>query len=211
MRTHEHEIQYRGENLISKMAEAPFFICGCGALGSNLIFNMVRQGFKKISVIDFDRVEKHNIQTQAFGLRDVGMHKAKVLSHNVFYNLDISVEGHIKKLDESNIKKYLLPKNIVVDTFDNSESRGLVTEYCKDKGLDCLHIGLYKDYAEVIWNESYRVPKNTNALDVCEYPLARNIIMMAVAVGAEVLIKYLQTDEKRSYTITLGDFKISEV
>ncbi len=36
-------------------------ICGTGALGSHLADNLVRQGARKLAVIDCDRVEQHNI------------------------------------------------------------------------------------------------------------------------------------------------------
>jgi len=76
--------------------------------------------------------------------------------------------------------------------------------------VDCLHVGLAKDYAEVIWNESYRVPRDTTGPDVCEYPMARNIIMLAATVATEVIIRYAVTKQKKGYVITLGDFKIEE-
>jgi hypothetical protein len=63
--------------------------------------------------------------------------------------------------------------------------------------------------AEVTWNEVYRVPTNVKGMDVCEYPLARNIVMLAVTVATEVLIRYVDTGRKESYIITLGDLKVS--
>jgi molybdopterin/thiamine biosynthesis adenylyltransferase len=44
----------------------------------------------------------------------------------------------------------------VVDTFDNAASRQLVQEQCRSRGLPCLHVGLFADYGEVVWDECYR-------------------------------------------------------
>lgn len=211
MNTLVHEQVYRGEALLEKMAAQPFVICGAGAVGSNLVNNMTRQGFQKLTVIDMDRVEDHNRHTQVWTRRDQGQLKAAMLKNHVFMNMGISIEAVSRKLEESNVKKMLPKGSIVVDGFDNMESRKVVTDHCKSNGIECLHVGLAADYAEVIWNERYHVPKNVVAQDVCEYPLARNVIVIAAAVATECLIRYLSTGEKRNYMITLGDLKIEEL
>jgi len=208
MNTLVHEEQYRGEELLKKMEEKAYVICGVGAIGSNLVNNMVRQGFKKISVIDFDRVDDHNRHTQLWGRRHIGQLKANMLKNIIYENMGVQIDTIPKKLEEGNLKKFLGQGSVIVDGFDNSESRALVAEYATKTGADCLHVGLYQDYAEIVWNEDYRVPKNVQAKDVCEYPLARNVILMAVAVATEVLIRHLDTGVKENYEITLKDFSI---
>ncbi len=72
------------------------------------------------------------------------------------------------------------------------------------RGIPCLHIGLDADYAEAIWNDGYRVPAGSDE-DPCDHPLARNIVLLAVAVAAEVLVRFAALEERRSYTMTLKD------
>ena len=211
MNTLVHEEQYRGPDLLKKMAEREFTICGAGAIGSNLIENMARQGFRKIGVIDMDRVDDHNRHTQAYGRRDIGQFKAAALKSRIYDQMGVSIETAAKKLDGTNVKKLLSKESIVVDGFDNSESRGLVAEFCLKNGIVCLHAGLYKDYAEIHWNGGYRVPEPVKGLDVCEYPLARNIILMAVSIATEVLIRYLDRGIQENYAVTLGDFRVEKL
>ena len=45
--------------------------------------------------------------------------------------------------------------------------------------------------------------------DICDYPLARNLVMMTVSMLAEVAIGFVVTGERRGYALTLGDLKIS--
>jgi molybdopterin-synthase adenylyltransferase len=218
MNTLIHEEVYRGKKLLEKMAEQHITVCGCGAVGSNLIDNMVRQGFKNLTVVDFDRIEDHNRHTQIWDKRVLGSLKVAAMKNHVFNVMsDVTFEPWPRKLDETNIKKLLgsgpSPKGIAIDTividgFDNSASRKLVTEHCKFLKTDCLHIGLYKDYAEIIWNDFYKPPEPSAAADVCEYPLARNVILMATAVATDVLIRFLESGVKENYSITLKDFKI---
>jgi len=211
MNTLIHEEKFRGKTLLQKMAEQDFIVCGAGAIGSNLIETMARQGFKKFTVIDFDRIDDHNRNTQIYGRRDIGQLKVNALKSRIYDLMGVTVEAVSKKLEASNVKKLLAAGSIVIDGFDNSESRRLVTDHCLLNKIDCLHVGLYKDCAEIHWNEGYRVPDPVKGLDVCEYPLARNIILMAVTVAAEVIIRYLEKRVAKNYVITLGDMKISSI
>jgi len=73
---------------------------------------------------------------------------------------------------------------------------------------------LFEDYGEVYWNNQYKVPRNSedNDQDVCDYPLARNIIVLTVAVLAEEILNYcLATKPRRNnWTITLKDLTITK-
>jgi len=209
--TFTHEEVYRGEDMLKKMAEVPLSFCGAGAIGSNMCVNLIRQGFKNASVIDFDRVDDHNRHTQVYGRRDIGQLKVVMLKNRIYTDMGVMIGDISIKLTEDNIKKLVDTYPLVIDGFDNSESRRIVTDYCTKNNVDCLHVGLYQDYAEVIWNEGYRVPDDTKALDVCEYPLARNVIMMAVAVASESVIRFVSTGVKESYYITLKDLKITRI
>lgn len=211
MNTLIHEEKYRGDDLLKKMAEQEFIVCGAGALGSNIVENMARQGFKKFTVIDFDRVDDHNRHTQAYDRRDVGQLKVAALKSKIFNIMGFSITDIAKKLEESNLKKYLKKDSLIIDGFDNSESRGLITKYCLENNILCLHAGLYKDYAEIKWNPVYRVPNPVKGLDVCEYPLARNIVMMASIVTIETIISYLELGVFNNFAITLKDLTISPI
>jgi molybdopterin-synthase adenylyltransferase len=209
MNTLVHEEKYRGEKLLKKIAECDLTFCGVGAIGSNLMDNMARQGFKKFTAIDYDRVEDHNRNTQLWGRRDIGQLKVAAMKTAIFNAMGLTITDVSRKLEPSNVDKYLKKGTLVIDGFDNTESRALVTEHCRNNSIMCLHVGLYQDTAEITWNSVYRVPQPVKGLDVCEYPLARNIILMAITVATECVIRYLDTGVQESYTITLGDFKVS--
>lgn len=209
MRTLEHEIVYRGEEVIESIGKLPVVVCGVGAIGSNLVDNMVRQGFRDITVIDDDRIEEHNRHTQVWQRRDVGSLKVQAMKSHVFNAMQVSIKDQKLRLTGSTAKKLLPKDSLVIDGFDNSESRQVVKDYCEANDIDCLHVGLFENYAEVIWNESYLVPGDAQAADVCEYPLARNVILLAISVATDVVIRYVASGEREQYTITLKDFRIS--
>ena len=83
-------------------------------------------------------------------------------------------------------------------------------DYADRTGTTCLHAGLSTDYAEVIWNEVYRVPSDVND-DVCDYPLARNLVMLTMAVACEAIVSFVATGEQRHFTITLKDLSVQSL
>ena len=104
--------------------------------------------------------------------------------------------------------RLLRDADVVLDVFDNSAARQAVFDACAATDTPCLHAGLSPDYAEVIWNERYRVPSDAHD-DVCDYPLARNLVMLTVSVLAEVVIGFATTEQRRGFALTLGDLKVS--
>jgi molybdopterin/thiamine biosynthesis adenylyltransferase len=205
-----HEALYRGPEAMQKLGEVKIALCGAGALGSLLTDNLLRQGLRHLTVIDFDRVEVHNAGTQLYGKSDVGAFKVDVLRAHCYRATGVEINTYAKRLDERTVKKYLRGADLVLDTFDNSVSRRVVTGYCKVEQVACLHMGMNADYGEVRWNEGYRVPKDVLEGDVCDYPLARNLIVLLVAAGSEAILRYLLEGKKENYSITLRDLRINK-
>ncbi|NEP11968.1 MAG: ThiF family adenylyltransferase [Symploca sp. SIO2C1] len=205
-----HEQLHRTSTLMEQLKEFPVTVCGAGALGANVTENLARSGFGKLRVIDGDRIEERNLSTQPYYKSDVGAYKAKILTNTLYRALGIAVDGRSKELTTANTPQLLRDTSLVIDTFDNSVARQAVKDYCQESQLPCLHVGLERDYAEIIWNENYRVPSPTND-DVCDYPLARNLVMFTVAVACEVIITFVESDKKQSFTITLGDFAVKPI
>jgi molybdopterin/thiamine biosynthesis adenylyltransferase len=202
-----HEQLYRGADSLARLTTVRITLGGAGALGSHLADNLVRQGFAALKVIDRDRVEEHNVSTQIYGESDVGAWKGDVLRNRLFRATGVEIEAINKELTERTARGLLKDSGLVVDTFDNSASRRLVQETCRALGLPCLHVGLFAYYAEVIWDEAYRVPADV-AGDVCDYPLARNLVLLAVAVASETLVRYGLTGARDNWSVTLTDFTI---
>lgn len=203
-----HEELFRGKEALEKLNNISITICGAGAVGSNLIDNLIRHGVKNVTVIDFDRVEQHNVGTQTYAQSDVGMFKVEAIETEAFRCAEVEIETVRKKLTEQNVGKLLKNAELVVDSFDNHTSRKVVTDYCKKNNINCLHVGLNADYAEIIWNEHYRVPKDVAEPDVCDYPMARNLIQFAVILASEIIIRFVTTNKQQNLSFTLEDLKV---
>jgi molybdopterin/thiamine biosynthesis adenylyltransferase len=202
-----HEALYRGPERLARLATVPICLCGVGALGSLLADNLARQGVRPWKVIDRDRVEEHNVGTQLYGESDVGGWKVEVLRNRLFRSIGVEIDAAAKELTERNARTLLKGVGLVLDTFDNAAGRQLVQDHCRALQIPCLHAGLFADYAEVVWDENYRVPRDV-AGDVCDYPLARNLVVLAVALASEAVIRFLIDGTRGDWSATLRDFAI---
>ncbi|MGV8125550.1 MAG: ThiF family adenylyltransferase [Candidatus Xenobiia bacterium LiM19] len=186
-------------------------ICGAGTLGGNIAESLVRMGFKSLTVIDRDRVEERNLSNQPYGNSDVGQPKVKALSVNLYRAVGAEVSGVFKEMTAGNGEKLLDGSELVIDAFDNSESRKTVKETCERLRKPCLHMGLSNDgYGEVIWNEHYKVPPPQQG-DPCEEPLSRNLSLLVVAIASEMILEWSREGKMRDYCVTLKDLTISSL
>ena len=88
-----------------------------------------------------------------------------------------------------------------------NENQGLVQEQCRKQATPCLHVGLAADYCEIIWDEHYRVSADT-AADICDYPLARNLVLLAVAIASETVMAFALEGVREDWSATLRDLAI---
>jgi molybdopterin/thiamine biosynthesis adenylyltransferase len=207
----KHETAYRGKDYQDKLVKL-VTICGVGSLGSLLADNLVRQGFSKIRAIDMDRVEIHNLNTQIWVERDIGSLKVAALKTKVFASMGTEIETIDKELTAANTKQFLKGSALVVDCFDNSKSRQLLQDYCRAQKIPLIHGGMYDAFGECVWDNHYKVPKDGEG-DVCDYPLARNLIMIVVAIMAEEILDFFLENNPRhkNWSITLKDLTIKEL
>ncbi len=203
-----HEQILRGNEAMQKLASIKIVICGAGAIGSNLAVNLVRMGVTKLTLIDKDRVEQHNIGTQVYGVDDIGGLKSDILRNLIYREVGEEIVSVPQELTEKNALKLLRGHDLVVDAFDNSVSRKVIFDSCSQSNYVCLHAGLNGEYGQVQWNENYIVPGDAND-DVCDYPLARNLIMIVVAMTSETIVRYFLNGEQKNLSVTLADLSIN--
>ena len=203
------ETLHRSKDAMARLQGKLVVVCGTGSLGANLAESLARCGVDQLRLIDFDRVEEHNLSTQPFQLDDVGAPKAEVLAYTLYRAVGIEADYRAVKLTESNVGELLKNAHLVLDCFDNSLARRVLTEHCSNRRLPCLHTGLADGYSEVLWNHEYRVP-SARQDDICDYPLARNLVTLTVSVACETVLRYLIARKKSGWTITLRDLCIQE-
>src|SRR3954466_10851135 len=106
--------------------------CGVGALGSHALF-MARDLQHELAAIDFDRVETKNLASQWFVKQMIGKNKATALKMQFLNFYDVKLQDYTVKLTALNVEALLSGADLVVDCFDNAESRHLVQDYVRSK------------------------------------------------------------------------------
>jgi molybdopterin/thiamine biosynthesis adenylyltransferase len=123
----------RNENYHDRFKDAPWYtrskhesiaILGLGGIGSNTFYNMFKTIPANYLLIDFDRVEEHNIGTQFFLREHVGAFKVAAMS-SFASSID---ELHWKRVHLGTVKitntiQTDLYKPITITGFDNMDAR----------------------------------------------------------------------------------------
>jgi hypothetical protein len=132
--------------------------CGGGALGSHALF-LGRDLQHDLTVIDFDRVETKNLASQWFVKQMVGKNKATALKMQLLNFYDVKLQDYTVKLTSLNVDTILGEAGLVVECFDNAESRRLVQSYVRSKHKPCIHGGLAAngDFGVVRWDQHFTV------------------------------------------------------
>ncbi len=204
-----HESLYRSDGVVAKRKQAKILLCGGGALGSWLSDLLARQGYWAQTVLDRDKVEDGNFGTQNFGKADVGRPKATQIRVNTFRRYGVIVKDVVKSLTQDNAKSLVKGFDLVIDLFDNGESREMVRSACEAGEIPCVHSGLAAmGYFQVQWNERYISPPTVDGEAPCDYPLAANLVLMCVAATAEVINRFFESGEKRNVEFWLNSMSL---
>jgi sulfur carrier protein ThiS adenylyltransferase len=110
-----------------KLKNARIGIAGLGGLGSNIAVSLTRIGIGKLVLIDFDIVEKSNLNRQQYFLRHVGKYKTEAIKE-VLLDINPDIELEIKNIfiDEHNIEDLFKDVDIIVEAFDKPKSKAIL-------------------------------------------------------------------------------------
>lgn len=179
-------------------------ICGAGSAGANTALLIARdiRLIDHIIIIDYDLIEDRNLNTQPWSKNDIGYKKAEVLDDILYEFCDSSFyDEKIKSVDrlKSIIKSDSI--DVVIDGFDNMESRKLVIDACKAEKKDCLHVGFNPEGVwEVCWDDQYEwfEPDNTVLTDMCTMQGVYSFIMKACAYASLSLSDYAHLNKVKN-------------
>ena len=198
-----HEMRHAD---LSKSLAQQITICGAGALGGNLTETLARMGFERIRLVDRDRVELRNLSSQPYGRSEIGTPKARALANALYRAVQAKIEPITLELTAGNAASLLAGSELVVDTFDNSQSRAAVSDATRAAELPCLHVGFSGDglYGSGIWEPDYRAPGQP-AGDPCDYPLTRPFALIVASLAARVIGAFLHSARRTDFEFTWAD------
>lgn len=122
-------IRKLGRPSFEKIRKARVGIAGAGGLGSNCALNLVRVGFRRLTIVDFDKVAEINLDRQFYFREQVGSAKVKALADNLKrINPDLELKTVDTKITKTNIEELFRDCDVVVECLDQAESKKMLVE-----------------------------------------------------------------------------------
>jgi sulfur carrier protein ThiS adenylyltransferase len=110
---------YLGEERLRYLQSVTVGIAGVGGLGSNCALHLVRSGFKRFVLADFDRVDASNLNRQAYLPDQIGQLKVMALSKTLLaVNPDLDLDLRTVNLSPENMSAVFMGCDVVVEALD---------------------------------------------------------------------------------------------
>ena len=114
---------------VSKVQQTLVGIAGLGGLGSNIACHLVRSGFSRLVLADFDRIEASNLNRQFYFPDQLGLLKTEALAENLLRinpNLDLVLWSVLVTPD--NVQTLFGHCLVWVEGFDQTPSKRMFAE-----------------------------------------------------------------------------------
>ncbi|EEQ82131.1 hypothetical protein NCER_101207 [Vairimorpha ceranae BRL01] len=150
-----------------KLRNSSVLIVGCGGLGSPLVMYLASCGIGKLGIVDYDKIEIHNLQRQIiYKEKDVGCYKVDIAYDFICnINSNIQVVKYKTKFDYSfsELEEY----DIVVDCTDNIVTRYVLSDLSKQYKKDFLCASVIR------WEGHLYIFKKDGPCYRCLYPTVK--------------------------------------
>lgn len=129
-----------------KLKSASVLCIGTGGLGSPLLMYLAAAGVGKLGIVDYDIVDKSNLQRQIIHSDDtVGMQKTLSAKQRInSLNPNCQVEMYNQILTSQNALEIIKPYDIVCDGTDNFPTRYLVNDACVILGKPNIYGSVFR-------------------------------------------------------------------
>lgn len=133
-----------GKFLQSRLENARFLVVGCGALGNEVLKNLVLLGARHITIVDFDSIEEGNLSRSVlFRRSDVGKKKVVAMSERL---REINPQLDITAIDGDYTTTvgagWTQQANVVVGCVDNRWARYCINRTCMRLGKPWVDGGI---------------------------------------------------------------------
>ncbi len=119
--------RYLSHSQLERIEKTRVGIAGAGGLGSNCAVNLVRCGFTRFVIADFDRVEPSNLNRQFFFADQIGREKVIALRENLERIAPLEeIKTLFVKISPENVKEIFADCGIIIEAFDNAESKSML-------------------------------------------------------------------------------------
>jgi hypothetical protein len=180
--------------------------CGVGALGSTAVV-LSRNLAATLRLVDFDRVESKNLLAQAYVKQSVGKNKAEALKLQLQNFYGIKAEAFGVRLAQNNVDAVLGTADLLIDCFDNQESRNLLSTFARRSNKPLVHAAIAGDgrFGIVRWDERFVADAEDEAGQAtCEGGEHLPLIGLVAATLVRTIQDFLQDRAQRDSMISLN-------
>lgn len=111
----------------ARLAAARVTLIGCGGLGSNAAVMLVRSGVRRLTLIDFDMVEAHNLNRQHFFLDQIATPKTTALAETLLrISPDVDVTLASVCVNEDNLLETIGECDVVIEAVDRADVKAMI-------------------------------------------------------------------------------------
>lgn len=178
-------------------------IVGVGAIGSNAAL-MLRNEQVGLKVVDFDRVELKNTQSQFHTKMGMSKNKALAMQQLLQGLFGVRIEAVPHKLTKDNVEAVLGDATIILDCTDNVEARNLIQGYATDTDTPCLHgaVSTDGDFGQLMWTEHFVADEEFGDGATCENGEHLPFYSRLAGHMAIETSYFLKNGKKRSFQLT---------
>lgn len=177
---------------IFKPIEEPILIVGAGGIGSSTAFILSKMGCSNITVIDFDEVELHNVNSQFYGEADLGRPKVLALADNVY-----TMTGErLKTVNEKITKDSVIDDyEIIIMALDSISARKEVFKAIENSfeflidarmGGEIIDIYNFTKFNKEFYLESLPAPEETAPQACTGKAIAFNTLAIGSFIGSSI-------------------------
>ncbi len=184
------QIQLWGEDKQNSLQNKTIAIVGCGGLGCSLAVALGSSGIGTIHLIDFDKVELHNIHRQiGFEMKDVGEYKSKALSSHI-KNRSPFVEVISHEVDFETFSTLNKSLDLIIDATDNLQVRTKIDQYATKIKIPWIYGSVEEFNGQVCFFDK----SNFSAFKISDKKpegIAAPIVMHIASLQANLAIRFL--------------------
>ncbi len=129
-----------GKNKQDKLSKKSVLIVGSGGLGCSIALALSGSGIGEIDIIDFDKIEIHNIHRQIlFSIDEVGEYKAKIATQKILKRNPYLKSYYFLESFEEFVKGNSKTYDLIIDATDNLKAREEIDNFSKQNLIPWIY------------------------------------------------------------------------